>query len=328
MIEKGANNRVYMSVKNLKTTFQVAGGKKLTAVNDISFDLMSGEILGIVGESGSGKTVMVKSILKLVSAPGKIEAGQVIIDDENILSYTDRQMRTKVRGTKISMIFQEPMTALNPSFSVEWQISEVYRLHTSYTNKERRQNTLRLLEKVNIPDPEKRMKEYSHQFSGGMQQRVLIAIALACNPRVLIADEPTTALDVTVQADIMDLLEKMREKTQLSIILISHNLNLVTERSDRIIVIYAGMTMEIATSAELAENPLHPYTVGLLNSLPNMREDNQKITAIAGELPDLSDETKGCAFWPRCPKAMSQCREAVPELREITKGHFCRCHLY
>ena len=208
MIEKGANNRVYMSVKNLKTTFQVAGGKKLTAVNDISFDLMSGEILGIVGESGSGKTVMVKSILKLVSAPGKIEAGQVIIDDENILSYTDRQMRTKVRGTKISMIFQEPMTALNPSFSVEWQISEVYRLHTSYTNKERRQNTLRLLENVNIPDPEKRMKEYSHQFSGGMQQRVLIAIALACNPKVLIADEPTTALDVTVQADIMDLFGK------------------------------------------------------------------------------------------------------------------------
>ena len=328
MIEKGANNRVYMSVRNLKTTFQVAGGKKLTAVNDISFDLMSGEILGIVGESGSGKTVMVKSILKLVSAPGKIEAGQVIIDHENILSYTDRQMRTRVRGTKISMIFQEPMTALNPSFSVQWQISEVYRLHTSYTNKERRQNTLRLLEKVNIPDPEKRMKEYPHQFSGGMQQRVLIAIALACNPRVLIADEPTTALDVTVQADIMDLLEEMREKTQLSIILISHNLNLVTERSDRIIVIYAGMMMEIATSAELTENPLHPYTVGLMNSLPNMREDNQKITAISGELPDLSDETKGCVFWPRCPKAMSRCREDVPELREITEGHFCRCHLY
>jgi oligopeptide/dipeptide ABC transporter ATP-binding protein len=190
------------------------------------------------------------------------------------------------------------------------------------------QKTLELLEKVHIPEPAKRMKEYPHQFSGGMQQRVLIAIALACNPRVLFADEPTTALDVTVQADIMDLLEEMREKTQLSIILISHNLNLVIERSDRIIVIYAGRTMEIATSMELVENPRHPYTVGLMNSLPDIRGDNQRITAIPGELPDLSEEMKGCPFRPRCANAMPRCTEEVPALREISEGHFCRCHLY
>jgi ABC-type dipeptide/oligopeptide/nickel transport system ATPase component len=253
----------YMSVRNLTTSFPLADGNKLTAVDHVSFDLYQGETLGIVGESGSGKSAMIKSILKLIPKPGRIESGHVYLAGQDILSFTDKQMRKLVRGVEISMIFQEPMTALNPSFTVESQIGEVYKIHTNLNAKERKEKIIELLKKVRIPEPERRMKEYPHQFSGGMRQRVLIALALACNPKVLFADEPTTALDVTVQADIMDLLEMMKSLSGLSIILISHNLNLVTERSDRIIVFYAGSIMEMASSADIAQEPLHPYTAGL-----------------------------------------------------------------
>ena len=323
-----ANDNVYMRVENLTTSFKLPHGRKLIAVDNVSFHVNHQEILGIVGESGSGKSVMAKSLLQLVPSPGRVESGHVWIDGNDILTYNDKQMRTKVRGTEISMIFQEPMTALNPSFTVQWQIEEIFRLHTNYTKEERYQKTIELLQRVNIPDPEKRMKEYPHQFSGGMQQRVMIAIALASNPRLLIADEPTTALDVTVQADIMDFLEQMRRNDGPSILLISHNLNLVTERSDRIMVMYASNIMETAKSSELVKNPMHPYTIGLMNSVPDVDQEGQKITAIPGELPDLSGARTGCMFRDRCSKAMPICSQCAPKLKEVAPEHYCACHLY
>lgn len=316
-----------LSVKNLRTVFPMDGGKKLVAVDNASFELYHGETLGVVGESGSGKSMMVKSILKLVPRPGITESGEVYLNGEDIMKYSDREMRKKVRGTKLSMIFQEPMTALNPSFTIEQQVGEVFQLHTKMNKKEREAATIELLKMVRIPDPEKRIKDYPHQFSGGMRQRAVIAVALACHPEILIADEPTTALDVTVQADIMDLLDDLKKREKLAIILISHNLNMVTERSDRIVVFYAGHVMEMATSQQLVKAPLHPYTQGLMNSLPDIQIEGQKITAIPGELPDLSNTPSGCPFHPRCSKATPLCSQVKPELVEVEPGHFCRCHL-
>jgi oligopeptide/dipeptide ABC transporter ATP-binding protein len=281
-----------------------------------------------VGESGSGKTVLAKSLLQLVPEPGVIDAGRVFLNGNDILRFSEKQMRKEIRGTEISMIFQEPMSALNPSFSVRWQIEEVFRLHSNYSRMERHKKAIELLEKVNIADPEIRINEYPHQFSGGMQQRVMIAIALASSPKLLIADEPTTALDVTVQADIMDFLEEIRANTGPSILLISHNLNLVTERSDRIMVMYASRIMEIAETEAIVKNPLHPYTIGLMNSIPDLNIEGQKIVAIPGELPDLSIEEKGCRFYPRCNKAMEICKGCIPELIEVEPNHLCACHLY
>lgn len=316
-----------LEVKNLRTVFELLDDRELVAVNDVSFDLYKKEILGVVGESGSGKSVTMKSVLQLIPNPGKITAGEVLLDGVDILKYSEKQMRNNVRGTKISMIFQEPMTTLNPSYTIGWQIDEVYRLHTKDNAASRHEKAVDIMKKVSIPEPERRLKEYPHQYSGGMQQRAMIAIALACAPEILIADEPTTALDVTVQADIMDLLEELRAKEDLSILLISHNLNLVMERSDRIMVMYAGRIVEIGKTEDIAANPLHPYTKGLMNSIPDMDNADQKLTAIPGELPDLAAGMKGCLFSPRCPYATEQCKNNVPEITEIEKGHFCRCHL-
>jgi oligopeptide/dipeptide ABC transporter ATP-binding protein len=321
------NQELCLQVRNLKTSFFLNSGRKVQAVRNVDFDLYKGETLGVVGESGSGKTVMAKSILRLITPPGKIESGTAVLGETELMRLSEQEMRM-IRGRDISMIFQEPLSALNPSFSIEWQIGEVYRLHNKFTKPEIYDMTVDVLRKVNIPEPERRMTEYPHQFSGGMRQRILIAIALACNPKILIADEPTTALDVTVQADIMDLLDDLRSSSNISIILISHNLNLVTERSDRIIVIYVGSIQEIATSEEIVDNPLHPYTLGLMNSLPNIAEEGQQLTAIPGELPDLTAELSGCTFSPRCEHAMDRCRVEPPELHEVRPGHFCRCHRF
>ncbi len=328
MIQPSHQSDPYVAVKNVTIAFELSGGRKLVAVDDVSFEINRREILGIVGESGSGKTILAKSILQLVPPPGKIEQGSILIDGVDILQYSDEEMRKRVRGTEVSMIFQEPLSALNPSFSVEWQIEEVFKLHREHDRNTRRQMAVELLRKVSIPDPERRIKEYPHQFSGGMQQRVLIAIALACDPKLLIADEPTTALDVTVQADIMDLLQKMREETGLAILLISHNLNLVTERSDRIMVLYASQLMEMGPSARIAERPLHPYTIGLMDSVPDIEVEDQKITAIPGEMPDLTVRRGGCVFQPRCKMAMEVCERIAPELIEVEPRHVCRCHLF
>jgi peptide/nickel transport system ATP-binding protein len=293
----------------------------------MNFDLYKGETLGVVGESGSGKTVMAKSILRLIAPPGRIDSGTVMLGDTDLMALTEKEM-LNIRGRDVSMIFQEPLTALNPSFSIQWQISEAFKLHRRFSKQEIHDLTVEVLWKVNIPDPEKRMTEYPHQFSGGMRQRILIAIALSCNPKVLIADEPTTALDVTVQADIMDLLDDLRKSSNISIMLISHNLNMVTERSDRIMVVYVGDIQEIATSEEIVRHPLHPYTVGLMDSLPDIAEEGQRLTAIPGELPDLTADFRGCSFAPRCARCMDRCRVEMPELLEARPGHFCRCHLF
>jgi oligopeptide transport system ATP-binding protein len=321
------NQELCLSVRNLKTSFFLGSGRKVQAVRNVDFDLYKGETLGVVGESGSGKSVMAKSILRLIIPPGKIENGKVMLGRTDLMKLSEKEM-LNIRGRDISMIFQEPLSALNPSFSIQWQIGEVYNLHKKFSKREIYDMTVDVLRKVNIPDPEKRMTEYPHQFSGGMRQRILIAIALSCNPKILIADEPTTALDVTVQADIMDLLDNLRKSSNISIILISHNLNLVTERSDRIIVIYVGSIQEIATSEEIVRNPLHPYTVGLMNSLPNIAEEGQQLTAIPGELPDLTIELEGCTFAPRCAHSMDRCFTETPQLHEVGSGHYCRCHLF
>ena len=326
MTEKQTKKKC-LSVRNLKTSFFLNAGRKVQAVRNIDLELYEGETLGVVGESGSGKSVMAKSILRLIMPPGKIESGEAMLGDIDLMKLSEKEM-LNIRGSDISMIFQEPLSALNPSFSIEWQIGEIYKLHYDYIKQEIHDLTIDIMHKVNIPDPEKRMLEYPHQFSGGMRQRILIAIALACRPKILIADEPTTALDVTVQADIMDLLDEIRESTKVSIMLISHNLNLVTERSDRIAVIYVGSIQELGTSEDIVNEPLHPYTIGLMNSLPNIVEEGQKLTAIPGELPDLTLDIKGCAFAARCSHTMQRCFLEMPELHEVTPGHFCRCHLF
>jgi len=322
---KKLQNEICLEVKNLTTSFFMKSGKKVHAVKNTSLTIGQGEMLGVVGESGSGKSVMVKSILRLITEPGRIENGEVLFEGRDLLKLTQKEMQA-IRGDKMSMIFQEPMTALNPSFSIAWQIGEVYKLHENYTKEEIYAKTLEALKLVKIPDPERIMKQYPHQLSGGMRQRVLIAMALACKPKILFADEPTTALDVTVQADILDLLDSLRESENLSIVLISHNLNMVTERCDRVVVIYAGEIQEIASSEDIVSNPMHPYTVGLMNSLPDITKEGQVLTAIPGELPDLTELPAGCSFYPRCAHATPYCQEQKPELTEFSPGRFCRCH--
>ena len=319
------DKKICLDVGHLVQNFHLPNGKLVRAVNDVSFQLFHGETLGIVGESGSGKSMTIKSLQRVVPHPGVIERGSVLLDGIDLMKLSEKEMQT-LRGKAMSMIFQEPMTSLNPSFRVGWQIEEVYKLHGKFTKKERREKAVEMLQRVHIPDPEVRINDYPHQFSGGMRQRVLIAIALACNPKILFADEPTTALDVTVQADIMDLLEALKEEFKISVVLVSHNLNLVGERSQRIAVMYCGRIVEIAPTSEIRDNPMHPYTIGLLNSLPDIQADNQKLTAIPGELPDLTMDIQGCMFRTRCTYATACCAEELPDLKEVSSGHFCRCH--
>ncbi len=302
-----------LSVQNLHTSFFTDSGE-VQAVNGVSFDLDAGEILGIVGESGSGKSVTAYSVMRILADTGKIKEGRVLYKGQDLTTWSEKQMR-EFRGKCCSIIFQDPMTSLNPVFTIGNQLIEAITLHTNRRGKEAHDRAVELLEMVGINEPERRLKQYPFAHSGGMRQRVMIAMALACEPDILIADEPTTALDVTVQADIMDLLEDLKNTTNLSIILISHNLNMVTERSDRVMVMYAGRLMEIAETKEIVENPMHPYTIGLMNSLPDITQEGQKLTAIPGELPDLTSQKPGCAFCPRCSRAMPICSVEEPELR-------------
>jgi oligopeptide/dipeptide ABC transporter ATP-binding protein len=314
-----------LEIHNLRVSFFLKNKTEIKAVNDLSFDIMNGELLGLAGESGSGKTVVLKSIFKIVPPPGRILGGEIIFKGNDILLYSEKEMR-QLRGKTFSMVFQEPMSALNPSFTVRWQIEEIYKLHGRYTRKERQEMALEMMRLVKIPNPEKRINEFPFQFSGGMQQRVLIAIALACNPTLLFADEPTTALDVTVQADIMDLLESLRKETNISMMLISHNLNLLVERCERIIVMYSGQLMEIAKTADIIINAAHPYTIGLLNSTVDIEQPDMKYTAIPGDISDVAVNSSGCAFAPRCKRATSVCYEQKPSITVITPGHICHCH--
>ncbi len=315
-----------LEIMNLQTYFYTEDGVA-KAVDGIDFEIQKKETLGIVGESGCGKSVTSLSVLQLVSPPGKIVGGSICFDGENLLGKTEPQMR-KIRGNDISMIFQEPMTSLNPVYTVGDQIGEVLRLHRGMSKNEAEEKTVDLLDLVGIPAPRGCLKDYPHQLSGGMRQRVMIAMALACEPKLLIADEPTTALDVTIQAQILELMKDIKESLQMSIMLITHDLGVVSEMADRVYVMYAGKGMEYAPAEVLFHEPLHPYTLGLLLSMPDMESNNESLYNIPGTVPSMFDMPGGCRFWPRCEKAMDICRIEEPGMYRIGDNHSVRCHLY
>ena len=314
-----------MEVRNLKTYFYTEDGV-VRAVDGLSFGLAKGETLGLVGESGCGKSVSALSIMRLVASPGKIVEGVILLDGLDLIQCSEPEMR-EVRGNRISMIFQEPMTSLNPVFTIGNQIMEAIRVHQDVSQNEAREQAIDMLRKVKISAAETRVDEYPHQMSGGMRQRVMIAMALACNPEVLIADEPTTALDVTIQAQIMELLAELQSDFQMSILLITHNLELVAEVSDQIAVMYASRVVEHTDTVELFASPLHPYTHGLLTSVPTLgMSKEQELNVIPGQVPNPLHFPTGCRFHPRCPVAEQRCRQEEPLLREVKPGHWAACH--
>lgn len=318
-----------VSVRDLHTDFTVEG-KTAQAVDGVSFDIMPGEVLGLVGESGCGKSVTALSLLKLIpDPPGKIRKGSAIFRGRDLLAMDYDEMR-KIRGNDIAMIFQEPMTALNPVFTIGFQMREAIQHHVGASKEEANNRAVEMLEKVGIPDARARLDNYPHQFSGGMRQRVMIAMALSLQPALLIADEPTTALDVTIQAQILDLMLEMKSQQDgASILLITHDLAVVAETCDRVVVMYGGKVQEVAPVRELFRNPLHPYTQGLLRSLPRPELDDQQdeLETIPGIVPSIFDWPPGCRFSTRCPFVEDRCRQEVPELREMGDGHWVRCHV-
>jgi oligopeptide/dipeptide ABC transporter ATP-binding protein len=317
-----------LQIKGLKTHFKTEAGW-VKAVDGVSFDIYEGEVVGLVGESGSGKSVTALSILRLVpDPPGKIIEGSILYKGQDLLKLPWEDIR-KVRGNEISMIFQEPMTSLNPVLTIGDQLMEVILEHENVSKKEAFSRSVEMLELVGIPDPASRMKTYPHHFSGGMRQRVMIAMALACNPSLLIADEPTTALDVTIQAQILDLMLKVKDQRKdAAILLITHNLAVVAETCHRVIVMYGGKFQEIAPVRELFKNPQHPYTRGLLASLPTVDgEKKERLTTIPGNVPSILDLPAGCKFVTRCPERFERCVMVEPELVETGPGHWVRCHL-
>lgn len=314
-----------LEVENLRTYFHTFGGV-VKAVDGISFHLDKGEILGIVGESGSGKSVSCFSLLKLVEEPGVVEAHKISFQGRDLTKATEKEM-TKVRGKDIAMVFQDPMTSLNPLYTVGKQIEEMLILHESGMNKEqRKERCIELLKAVGIPNPEQRLKDYPHQFSGGMRQRVVIAIALAANPKLIIADEPTTALDVTIQAQILKLMKQLVRERNASLILITHDLAVVSEMVDRIVVMYCGKIVEQGPVEEIIHNPGHPYTEGLLASIPRLRKEQNRLDFIPGMVPNMYDLPKGCLFAPRCKYCQEVCKNTMPDMEEIGKDHKAACH--
>ena len=314
-----------LEVRNLSTVFHTDQGD-VPAVNNISFQVNAGEVLGIVGESGCGKSVTSLSILRLLSPPGEIVAGEILFDGEDLRKKSEKQMQD-IRGNRISMIFQEPMSSLNPLMRIGDQIAESLILHKGVSRMEGRSEAARLLNAVRIPDAAQRAHDYPHQLSGGMRQRVMIAIAIACNPKLLIADEPTTALDVTIQAQILDLLNSLRMEYGLSILLITHALGVVAEIADRVLVMYAGKIVEDAPVSEIFSNPQHPYTKGLLQSIPRITPEKKKdrLNTIEGTVPDLLHLPRGCSFYERCSYRMDQCRADFPNPVLINAGHTAAC---
>jgi oligopeptide/dipeptide ABC transporter ATP-binding protein len=320
-----------LTVKDLSISFKTEFGV-VNPVNGVSFDVKSNEILGIVGESGCGKSITAYSIIRLLPNNSVLgENTQITFEGENILNYNKNDL-AKIRGDRISMIFQEPMTSLNPIYTVGWQLSEAFTLHREMSEESVKRESIALLEKVRIPEPEKRLKEYPHQLSGGMRQRVMIAMALACSPKLLIADEPTTALDVTTQAQILELINGLKRDMDASIIMITHDLGVIAEMCDRVLVMYAGNIVESAEVFELFDNPRHPYTQGLLSSIPNVeinKSRQKRLTTIKGFVPHPANFPKGCRFHPRCPYAFERCVESNPQLLSImgNSEHFARCWL-
>ena len=314
-----------LEVKNLKTIFRLKKGV-VNAVDNISFSIDKGEILAIVGESGSGKSVTSLSIMGLIQDPGKVVGGELLFKGEDLRKKSEKQMQ-KIRGDEISMIFQEPMTSLNPVYKIKDQMMESIMTHMKLSREEARKRAIEMLKLVGIPSPEKRIYEYPYQMSGGMRQRVMIAMALSCHPELLIADEPTTALDVTIQAQILDLLYDLRKKLNMAVLLITHDLGVVAEAADRVIVMYCGRIVEEASVQDIFESPKHPYTIGLLQSIPKLDDDRDRLYMIKGMVPNPLAMPKGCAFSDRCEKCMDRCKEQVPALTKIGQNQV-RCFLY
>ena len=315
-----------LSVKNLSTEFPVKKGI-VKAVEDVSFDVDAGEILAIVGESGSGKSVTSLSVMGLLAEPGHVACGSMEFEGKDLVTLSEREYR-ELRGNDMAMIFQEPMTSLNPVYRVGKQIVEAIRTHENVSKKEARERAIDMLRKVGIPSPEKRIDDYPHQMSGGMRQRVMIAMALSCNPKLLIADEPTTALDVTIQAQILDLLRRLRDDTGRAVLLITHDLGVVSETADRVVVMYCGQVVEEAEVRTLFDHPMHPYTLGLLKSIPRLEDDDSKrLYMIKGMVPNPLEMPPGCHFSDRCDSCMDICREKIPDLVDVG-GHKVRCFLY
>ena len=320
-------NDVLVDVAGLKTYFFTDDGV-VKAVDGVDFDIKRGETLGVVGESGCGKSVTALSIMRLIAnPPGRIVEGSITYSGRDLTRISERDMR-KVRGNDISMIFQEPMTSLNPVYTVGDQIAEAITLHQGKTRREAMQLAAEMLDLVGIPVPHRRIHEYPHQMSGGMRQRVMIAMALSCNPGLLIADEPTTALDVTIQAQILELMKKLKEEIGMSILLITHDLGVVAEMAERVSVMYAGRVVEAGTALQVFKSPRHPYTRGLLNSVPRVdkaAEKQERLTAIEGVVPNPLYLPSGCAFHPRCPYVKEECKQAIPPLESTGDGQFVRC---
>jgi oligopeptide transport system ATP-binding protein len=326
MPDSGTEARRLLEVEDLRVEF-AAKGRAVTAVSAVSLRLDRGRTLGLVGESGSGKTVTSLAIMRLIpSPPGRIAAGRILFQGRDLLALAEEEM-TAVRGKDISMVFQEPMTSLNPVFTVGEQVAEVYRIHLRLGRREAAERAAQMLAKVGIPDPGRRAREYPHQMSGGMRQRVLIAIALACRPALLIADEPTTALDVTVQAQILALMDGLREEMGTSLLLITHDLGVVAETADDVAVMYAGRIVESCGCRELFAAPWHPYTAGLLRSRPVLGRGGARrhLDTIPGTVPDPAHLPPGCSFEPRCPRRAPVCRERMPALEEKGPGRLARC---
>ncbi|WP_213996072.1 ABC transporter ATP-binding protein [Tepidanaerobacter syntrophicus] len=322
------DNDEILKVQGLKTYFYSDEGV-VPAVDDVSFSIKKGKTLGLVGESGCGKSVSALSILKLIpSPPGKIVGGQIFFEGIDLSKKTYDEM-CEIRGNEISMIFQEPMTSLNPVYTVGSQVMEVLKIHKHADQQETLKRTVELFNLVGIPDPEERLSSYPHQLSGGLRQRVMIAMALACNPKLLIADEPTTALDVTIQAQILELMKNIQKQNNMSILMITHDLGVISEVSDEVCVMYAGTVVEYSDVYSIFEEPLHPYTIGLYNSIPKFeQEKNQKLFNIPGVVPNLTKLPKGCRFWPRCVDAMDICKKKDPLIGEAKQGHMVKCWKY
>ncbi|HEV7796743.1 MAG TPA: ABC transporter ATP-binding protein [Pyrinomonadaceae bacterium] len=319
-----------LEVKNLRTHFPTRAGL-VRAVNGVSFHLDSGELLGLVGESGCGKSITALSIMRLIAPPGKIVGGEISFDGKDLLKLSDAEMR-QIRGDDIAMIFQDPMTSLNPVFTVGEQIAEALRLHRKLSRKAARAAAIEAMREVSIPDPARRVDEYPHQLSGGMRQRVMIAMALACNPKLLIADEPTTALDVTIQAQILELLDELRRNRELAVLLITHDLGVVAEVADRVAVMYTGRIVEESPVEELFARPKHPYTEGLLRSVPKLTSaavaKKERLETIEGTVPSPTELPSGCHFAPRCPYRLPRCTEEEIPLYDLEGGVKVRCVLF
>ena len=320
-------NKRLLEVNNLKTYFYSDKGI-VKAVDDVSFYVNEGETLGIVGESGCGKSITCMSLVRLVETPpGKYVGGEIMFDGEDMLKVSEARLR-QIRGNDISFIFQEPMTSLNPIFKIGKQISEALMLHRGMSKSEAYKESIRMLELVKIPNPERVVDDYPFALSGGMRQRAMIAMALACEPMLLIADEPTTALDVTIQAQVLDLMNELKQKINASIIFITHDLGVISEMSDRVMVMYAGKVVEVAPALDIFKNPKHPYTIGLISSKPDMSTESTRLHVIPGNVPDLSNLPEGCPFSPRCDKVMDICYNSFPREKVLDGEHRISCWLY